>query len=110
MAKNGFANRLQRRLCCRRRGLSGGPGNLPLSWLRPPGRVKPGRIRRRGRFKLYGFTSIRAEEFVASAAQALAALNSHGRLAVISILIHSRTLVKTSCAALLSRPARASCR
>jgi len=61
MAKNGLLNRLQRRLLLLgEEGLSGGPGNLPLSWLRPPGRVNRGRIRRRGRFRLYGFTSIRS--------------------------------------------------
>ncbi len=48
MAKNGLLNRLQRRLLLLgEEGLSGGPGNLPLSWLRPSGRVNRGRIRRR---------------------------------------------------------------
>jgi hypothetical protein len=61
MAKNGLLNRLQRRLLLLgQEGLSSVPGSLPISWVRPSARVNRARIRRRGRFKLYGFSSIRS--------------------------------------------------
>ncbi|MNC86707.1 hypothetical protein D3C83_23810 [compost metagenome] len=61
MAKNGLLNRLQQRLLRLERGdLLAPHGNLPRSWQKPFPRVNHGRIRRRARFKLYGFTLIRS--------------------------------------------------
>ena len=61
MAKNGLLNRLQQRLLRLERGDLYAPhDNLPRSWQRPFLRGSPTRIRRRARFKLYGFTSIRS--------------------------------------------------
>ena len=61
MAKNGLLNRLQQRLLRLGRGdLLTPHENLPRSWQMPYPRGSHARIRRRARFKLYGFTSIRS--------------------------------------------------
>jgi len=67
-------------------GLSGGPGNLPLSWLRPPARTRePGQDPATRTFQaLRIHVNQELEELSLALPQALTVLDPHGRLAVIS--------------------------